>query len=421
MKKNQLVNPIALPLLSLATALLIGPNVLAQTKEQGIDLKSAYIGALKNNQVDNINQSKINASSEVLTQGKSSYYPKIYLKGTYTKQENLKDVHYANLNLTHTLYKGGRDSLAVEIAENSYQSSLQSRENDRLNLYINVVNAFYNLALYDNDAKNLELLTKQSSDRVSEIEKRVAIGRSRFGELLQAKAQLAQARAQLENAKGLLSEARQKFIALTGISEANPQVNLDEKLKNYEFNKLIEEANARPDIKLKELKINEAKTNLSVSRRSHLPTIDLSSNYYITDRTGTSYTKTKWDVGLTFSLPLFEGFNTDAKVVESVWKEHEARYNYLDTKKNIEIDLTSKFETHKRYMDQIDSFDQAVSLAKRSYDEAMKDYRLGLISNLDVLTALNQYLDAKRNTEKNKVQAILSEKILEASLGNLPE
>jgi outer membrane protein len=388
--------------------------------EETISLNESFSKALKNNQIENINDAKINQYDEQVSSAKSSYYPKLYLKGTYTKQENLNNTHYANLYLTHSLFKGGKDLITTSLAENSKEIALQTKNVEKLNLYINVINAYYNFFLYDNDAKNLELLTKQSSERMNEIQKRVAIGRSRYGELLQAKAQLAQAEAQYSNAKGLLSEAEQKFRALTGVSESRPAVDLNTKLKSYQFNSIFSKAQTRPDVLARELKIEEASQNISFYRRSHLPTVDLTSNYYLTKRTGTSYTKTDWDASIVLTFPLFEGFGTNAKVSENVWKEHEARYNLIDLKKTVELDLSSKFETHNRYMNQIESFDQARELAKKSYDEALKDYRLGLISNLDVLTALNLYLDAKRNTEKNIIQAIMSEKILEATTGEMP-
>jgi hypothetical protein len=50
----------------------------------------------------------------------------------------------------------------------------------------------------------------------------------------------------------------------------------------------------------------------------------------------------------------------------------------------------------------------------------MSDYRLGLVSNLDVLSSLNLYLDNKRNSEKTKIHAMMNLKLLEAAAGVLP-
>ncbi len=388
--------------------------------ESEISLEESFKKALTNNQVENIKNAKIEQSNETIVQNKAGLYPKISLKGVYTKQENLKDTHYANLNLTHTLFKGGRDLVAIDLAKISNENATINGEHEKLNLYNNVIVLFYNFALNASEVKNLELLTKQSADRVNEIQKRVAIGRSRLGELLQAKAQMAQANAQLFSAKGALSEAKEKFNTVVGVSDVIPSFDIEMKLTPIKLDEVLSKSQNRPDIKLKELKVSEANLNLSSARKTHLPTVDLTSNYYLTDRAGTSYTRTKWDAGVVLTLPLFEGFQTDAKINEAVWKEHETRYSYLDSKKNLESELVSKIETHNRFVNQIESFNEAVTMAKKSYDEALKDYRLGLISNLDVLTALNLYLDAKRNSEKNKIQAIQSEYVLKAASGVMP-
>jgi outer membrane protein len=386
-----------------------------------ISLEDSFKAALKNNVTDSIANSRINQMSEEVVQGKSGYLPKLYLKGTYTKQDNLTDIHYANLNLAYSIYKGSRDSLAIDVANQNKELYVVQKDVDYLGLYQNVISAYYNYFLNENDVKNLELLKKQSNDRVQEIQKRVSIGRSRVGELLQAKAQLAQADALLESAKGTAKEYKEKFYVLTGVREQMPAVDLKTNLHEFDFNKILADAFKRPDVKIKELKVDEAHRNVTISKTNHLPTLDLTSNYYLNKRTGTSYSNTDWDVGLTLSFPLFEGFNTDSKISESIEKEHEARFTYLDTKKSVELDLSSKLETHNRYVAQITTYEKALDLSKKSYEEALKDYRLGLITNLDVLTALNLYLDTKRNTEKNTISAIMSEKQLEAAIGIMPK
>lgn len=58
--------------------------------------------------------------------------------------------------------------------------------------------------------------------------------------------------------------------------------------------------------------------------------------------------------------------------------------------------------------------------AQNSYNETLRDYRLGLVNNLDVLSSLNLYLDSKRNSEKTKIQAMMNLKLLEAAAGVLP-
>ena len=238
---------------------------------------------------------------------------------------------------------------------------------------------------------------------------------------LQAEAQLAGAEAQVFNGDGLLKESENRFYLLTGLDKKNNlfSENISIPSENQALKAYLDAAYTRVDVKGREIKIELASLDLSLNKSQYLPTIDLASNYYLNNRAGT-YHNTNWDVGLTLSFPLFEGGVTVAKVSESSLKKNQAIYALEDLKKSIQLEVTSRYEIYHRYLDQIKAFDLALEKAKNSYDESLNDYRLGLVSNLDLLSSLNLYLDSKRNSEKTKIQAMMNLKLLEAAAGVLP-
>jgi outer membrane protein TolC len=180
----------------------------------------------------------------------------------------------------------------------------------------------------------------------------------------------------------------------------------------------IDMALAREDIQNKQLEIQQFEGDVKISKGSYLPTLDLLSNWYaIKDGGSTSSRNSDWDVGLNLTIPLYEGGVSQALVRESTEKKQTAQYQLSDYEKTIKIEVTSRYELFHRYFDQIKAFDMALEKAKRSYDETIRDYRLGLVSNLDVLTSLNLYLTNKRNAEKTKILAVLNHKQLEAAAG----
>jgi outer membrane protein len=398
--------------------------VFCQKSFGSLTLESSYFSALKTNQGEAIGQSIINQSVELKKQGQSNYLPKISLKGTYQQIDKIQeDGKTIGLNLAHSLYKGGRDSLTVESANKNIVIAENQKVVDRLSLYLDVIEAYYNYFLYQNDYNNLQLLKKQSVERVDETKKRVQVGRSRKGELLQAEAQLASTDALLFNGDGLVKESEDRFYLLTGLDKSNntfsevievPASSDEQGLQAY-----VDAAYARHDVKNQELRVDLAQLDIDQSKSYYRPTLDLGSNYYFANRSG-SLRNSKWDIGLTLSFPLFEGGLTNSKVRESSAKKEQATYTLIDFKKNILLNITSRYKTYHRYLDQIKAFDLALEKTKRSYEESLKDYRLGLVSNLDVLSSLNLYLDSKRNSEKTKIQAMMNLKMLEAASGVLP-
>ncbi len=404
-------------ILTCVLSLLVIPNSYAVT------LGESFNSALLNNQSDNINESRLRQSFETKAIGQGSYLPTLSVRGTYLKQENFDDQKTLGLNLTTSLYNGGRDSKLIQNAETGIEIARNQRQLDRVNLYMEVVDAYYTYLMNINDIRNLELLKKQSQERADEIRKRVSIGRSRRGELLQAEAQLASVDAQTSEGQGLLKQSEARLTILTGLNKSQlNEVQMEKSPPAKTLDEYLSLALTREDIKNKELTIKQFDTEVKIAKSYYLPKLDLLSNWYALKEGGSSSSRdSDWDVGLNLIIPLYEGGVSQAQVRESVEKKQTADYQLLDYKKSITIDVTSRYEVYHRYADQTKAFDLALEKAKRSYDETVKDYRLGLVSNLDVLSSLNLYLDSKRDSEKTRIQAILNQKLLEAVAGIIPQ
>lgn len=387
-----------------------------------VTLKESFNSAVLNNQGDNINESRLKQSIELKNAGQGLFYPAISIRGTYLKQEQIEDQKTLGLNLKTNLYNGDRDNLLIKNAEIGVEIAQNQKELDRVTLYMEVIDSYYTYLLNLNDTKNLELLKRQSQDRVDEIRKRLQIGRSRKGELLQAEAQLASVDAQVLDAQGLLKQSEAHFYILTGLNreKAIVEIKFNETLNIKTLQEYIDLALVRQDIQNKELVIQQFDGNVKISKGSHLPSLDLLSNWYaIKDGGSNTSRNSDWDVGLSLTIPIYEGGVSQAKIREMTEKKQMAQYQLTDYQKNIKIEITSRYELFHRYFDQIKAFDTALEKAKKSYDETIKDYRLGLVSNLDVLSSLNLYLGSKRNSEKTKILAVLNQKQLEAATGNI--
>lgn len=405
---------------SLIFACLLG---VLSSRAEAITLGESFSSALLNNQADNINESRLKQSSYEKRREEGSYLPTLSVRGTYLKQEKFDDQKTLGLNLSASLYNGGRDLEAVNVAETNIKIASNQKQLDRVNLYMEVVEAYYTYLLHMNDIKNLELLKKQSQERADEIRKRVQIGKSRRGELLQAEAQLASVDAQTSNGMGLLKQSEARFYILTGLPK-NDQIDMkfDEMQAAKTLDEYLELALSRENVANRELEIEKLNGQLNISKAHYRPTLDLLSNYYAIKEGGSSSSRNSdWDVGLNLLIPLYEGGVAQSQVREDLEKKQVAQYQLTDYKKSVIIEVTSRYELYRRYNDQIKAFDQALDKAKKSYDETVRDYRLGLVSNLDVLSSLNLYLGSKRDSERTKIQAILNQKLLEAVAGVVPQ
>lgn len=403
----------------LSVCVFLSFSHIVAAKELG--LKEAFERAIQYNETKEINDARYDSAKSQLNKTEGNYYPKVALKGSYTKLDNLSDQKNLALNLTQNLYKGGKDSLSVDSGELNLETTKVQKAQDEQTLLKDVVDAYFAHWQNEVDYRNVLLLKDQSEKRRKEIADRVRIGRSRKGELLQADSQLASVEATLLNAEGLRRESLKKLSGLTGLAENEIQMPSDIDNKNglqtlQDYLKLAED---RPDLVIKKNRLEIAQLDVSSSKRNHFPTLDLTSNYYLKERTG-SLKNSDWDVGVSLSVPLFEGGATEAGVRESVAKKMEAQYGVNDQTRKIQSEVQVRYEAAEKYVEQLKTQNRALSLAKANYDETLKDFRLGLVTNLDTLSALNSYLDAKRTYDRMRLASMLAIELLNTSAGKRP-
>jgi outer membrane protein TolC len=397
-------------------------NIFIQNTHS-ITLNESFKSALANNQGENIFDASLKQSIAAKNREQGSFLPNLSLRGSYLKQDKLEDQKVIGLNLISNLYNGGKDSTRIDNSVLDIEITKNNRQIDRVSLYIETVNSYYNYLLSTNDVNNLLLLKKQSQERSDDIKSRVLIGRSRKGELLQAEAQLASVDAQLLDGIGLFKQSEAIFTILTGLKKEQIGEMLieDISLQEKSLDDYLKMAMSKEDIKNKEIALNQIQFEIDIAKSHFQPKLDLLSNWYALKKGGSSTARdSNWDIGLNLNIPLYEGGVSAAKVREIVEKRQIALYQIIDYKKNIQVEVSAKYESYNRYKNQIKAFELALNKARKSYEETIKDYRLGLVSNLDVLSSLNLYLNSKRSFEKNKIQALLSLKTLEAVSGVIP-
>ena len=70
--------------------------------------------------------------------------------------------------------------------------------------------------------------------------------------------------------------------------------------------------------------------------------------------------------------------------------------------------------------EQLDALKVATDLAKRNYEAETHDYRLGLVTNLDVLTALTSFQEDQRALDRQRYTLLMDYEKLEASVARRP-
>jgi outer membrane protein TolC len=108
------------------------------------------------------------------------------------------------------------------------------------------------------------------------------------------------------------------------------------------------------------------------------------------------------------------------KVRGNMARRNEAELMYEQTRTQAEEEITKAYKDYETSGARVKALDQAIVAADRNFKEQNKDYQLGLVSNLDVLTALNTLQENRRSRDRAFYQHLAAYRQLEALTGILP-
>ncbi|MCB0407449.1 MAG: TolC family protein [Bdellovibrionales bacterium] len=322
------------------------------------------------------------------------------------------------LTLSQPLFQGGAEYYALKIAGQLPEIARLERKNEELNLYNEVAGLFYTVVRLRQNQTTYKEQEETLFRRVATLKQRAKIGRNKQTDVLSAESQLARVRAELSQIESQLIRAEQNLLNLTGVSELG-SLSDDLDLNKLEVplawqNTLLE----TPRIRAAELALENSKKEVGVARSQFLPSVDLDANYYI-ERSGI-LKDSDWDVTINAKWNLFSG---GEDISEKQIKDLEMRKleNYfLEEKRNIKNNfesLTKEFHLQKAVVAKLE---QAVKLAEKNYKQHIKEANQGLVSHLDVLKVLEDYLQVRQNYDQQLYNAKVTWANLETMAGVLP-
>ncbi|OGF57731.1 MAG: hypothetical protein A2497_08120 [Candidatus Firestonebacteria bacterium RifOxyC12_full_39_7] len=377
-----------------------------------IKLEEAYKSAIQKTEFGAIlDEQKKQYEARIEKAGAALYSP-LSLKGSYAIQQAASPSNYSDaaslaLNLTQPVYQGGQLTNAIEEAKLQQKSKEFQNASLRLTLYASVANSFYSVITAEKDKNNVETVITQTKDMIIELEKRKVIGKAKYSEVLMAEAQLAVLESDLEGVMRSILTSRDDFAFLTGLpkdAELDGGEKAEVELKDLTY--YLGAAAKRPDISALQSDLEAARLETVFQSAFGLPWVSLNGNYY-PYRTGSS-SGINWDLGLALTFKLFDFGDTGARVKEAQYKEKEAELNLAKKKRQVEAEVKSAYGSLKSLREQVKKLENSVDMNGKNYLEQKKDYDFSLVTNLEVLQAMNALQNAKKALDRIKLEVLLA-------------
>jgi outer membrane protein len=418
--------------LSVCARLLFASYLCAQTSLVPRTLSEAYMAALKVANTENIKLQKeiLIEAKEDVTQAIGAFLPT--LTGTVDVSEQalpadrtFDPLFPANQNTVkitadQPLFRGLRDVALLRQRKALRRAQKQVVFDTARQLFYDVATVYYNVLAYDEDVKNYNIEIGVNRKRERELKDFQKIGRSQLTDVLTFHANTLSLEALLEDSRRQLKTAKHTLSYITGWDPNTPLIDLEADV--VEPGPLVDylaRAELRADVQAAMEKARATDAGVQLAIGAHLPDIDLIGDYYLV-RTGALRT-VNWDIQVAVSIPLFEGGIVQSKVRQAKAIARQYHYALAQAKRNAELEVKTLYEALVADQKQLVKLKELVRVSKLNSEAEVKDYRNGLVTNLDVLQAITTYQDAIRRYVHQRFAVRLDRMKLLAATGQRPE
>ncbi len=404
--------------------------VIEGSVEKNIDmtLERCIELALGNNPQINAAFHDILASDSRIKQVWSNYFPQISWQTGYTRIKQLQLSDALGRNLTFNYFILGQVTLQQMLYDfgvtqnqatikrldyEAYKTTLGATINDVIyqtkDAYFNLLYAFENKRVAEDTVQKFEMFYNQAKAFYE-------IGMNPKVDVTIAEVNLSNAKLQLIQADNAVNLAVAKLNNIMGVPFID-KYNVQERLKyepvNITFNKSVEIArDARPELKLAELKVESANQTLKLAKKSYFPTLSIEGQYQIGGKSWTS--NYGYNLGGYLNFPTVNGMLIKNEIQEARYLYDKEIANAKNTQNQIYLEIQNAFLTLEEKKNQMPVAILGVKQAKENYELSYGRYRVGEANptelkdaqinyqqaQLSYYNALYQYNSAKAQLEK---------------------
>lgn len=311
-----------------------------------------------------------------------------------------QDTYTATATIEQPIFTWGRIKNSYIQASSSQRISEEDYRKEKNLLKFQVTESFYNLILAGELLNLSQESYAQMERHLLQVEERYENGLASKFDLLRARVELANLKPQLIRSRNSLTLAENRFKSLLGFpsrTEVRPQGELKYEATEIELSLAIEEAlRNRPEIiSLKEQE-NIALAQVRLASASNKPLLSTIYNYQFQkpyhwkDEWGK-----EWNAMVVLQFPIFSGFSTKGKVLQSRSQFKEVKYNLEGKNEEIELEVREIYLNLRQEEETIISQRENVGQAEEAMRIAEKRYTGGLITNLEFMDSQLAMTEAK--------------------------
>lgn len=409
------------------------PVVIEGSVQKNVDmtLDKCLEIALGNNPQINAAFQDILASDARIKQVWANYFPQLSWQTGYTRirQLQLSDVFGKNLTfnyyilgqitLQQMLYDFGVTQNQATIKRLDYEGYKATLTGTINNVIYQTKDAYYALLLALENKRVAEDTVHKFELFYDQAKAFYKIGMNPKVDVTIAEANLSNAKLKLiqaDNAVNLAIAQLNNVMGVPFIDKYNVQERLDYAPVNIDLNKAVDIAReARPELKVAELKVESAKQTVKLVKKSYFPTLSVEGQY---QRGGRSWDSNYgYNFGGYLNFPTVNGMLIRNEIKEAKYLYDKELANAVNTQNQIYLEIQNAYLTLTEKKAQIPVAILQVKQAKENYELSYGRYRVGEASPVELRDAQVTYQEAQLAYYNTLYQYNSSKAALEKAIG----
>ena len=368
-------------------------SILSVSRAGEVSLTAAYEMALAKSESLQVSVAEWRAAEARYRQSLGAMWPEVSAKGD-ANWTDASDYRRAGIGASWTVFDGFRNARSADARQAEGLARSHDVEYARLLLYEDVADVFYQtLSFQDQRAASREQL-KALESRAAELERRIKLGRSKRSDLLTTLNQIAEARLTIEQLNQSCAATLELLAFVTGRPASDLQVVDQTPLPAIgEVDKYLTAAATRADIKAGEAGVDASRSDMKAAKSDRAPKVTLDGNAYLLRD---SQDPGEWDMVLRLEMPLFDRGMRSARVAEAGQQLRISELRLAELQRSSERDVRQAYQSLFYELRQWSELQTAIGVATETLALLQKDYELGRVNNLDVLSASVQFWDLRR-------------------------
>ena len=403
---------------------------------QAADLIQVYQQALANDATYASARNSLTAGQERIIQGRSLLLPQVGLQGAHTRADGTNsprrepktdfDTHdnKYTVALSQPLFNWAtwqqyeQSKLAQAQSEVAFAQAQQD-------LIVRVAQGYFDVLTAQDNLASIQAQKSATTEQLASAKRNFEVGTQTITDTHEAQAAydlvVAQEFAAI-NALKVARSALQQIIGTApaslatlraGVTIAPPQpATIEPWIAAAEADNF--------NVALQRLNVEIAKREISRNRAGHLPTVDFTASTYRDSQPVTGVQRGN-TVGISWNVPLFNGFAVTSRVRETIALEEKSRNDLEANRRAAAQSARQAYLGVNSGLAQVRALEAAEVSSKSALESNKLGYQVGVRINIDVLNAQRQLYSTQRDLSKARYDTIMNGLRLKAAAGTLKE